>query len=73
LAATAPAEATEAAQIEGIAYAKQQSDIKYRGRTLIYTRARLDIVRMMLDQHQGVSAIAKATDISRQTISLRPT
>jgi putative DNA-invertase from lambdoid prophage Rac len=66
--AQAQAEATKAAQKAGIAYAKQQPEVKYRGRKPSYTRAQFDAVRAMIDQHQGVSAIAKATDLSRQTI-----
>jgi putative DNA-invertase from lambdoid prophage Rac len=66
--AQAQAEATKAAQKAGIAYAKQQPAMKYRGRKPSYTRTQFDIVRTMLDQQQGASAIAKATDLSRQTI-----
>ena len=33
-----------------------------------YTRAQFDIVRAMLDQHEDISAIAKAADLSRQTV-----
>ncbi len=66
--AQAQAEATKAAQKAGIAHAKQQSEVKYRGRKPSYTRAQFDSVRAMLDQHQGVSAIAKATALSRQAI-----
>jgi DNA invertase Pin-like site-specific DNA recombinase len=66
--AQAQAEATKAAQKAGIAHAKQQGEVKYRGRKPSYTRTQFDIVRSMLDQHHGVSAIAKATDLSRQTI-----
>jgi putative DNA-invertase from lambdoid prophage Rac len=66
--AQAQAEATKAAQKAGIAYAKQQPEVKYRGRKPSYTRAQFDIVRTMLNQHQGVSAIAKAADLSRQTV-----
>jgi putative DNA-invertase from lambdoid prophage Rac len=66
--AQAQAEATKAAQKAGIAYAKQQPDIRYKGRKPSYTRAQFDIVRTMLDQHQGVSTIAKAANLSRQTI-----
>jgi DNA invertase Pin-like site-specific DNA recombinase len=66
--AQAQAEATKAAQKAGIAHAKKQAEVKYRGRKPSYTRAQFEIVRTMLDQHQGVSAIAKATDLSRQTI-----
>jgi putative DNA-invertase from lambdoid prophage Rac len=69
--AQAQAEATKAAQKAGIAHAKQQAEAKYRGRKPSYTRTQFEIVRTMLNQHQGVegvSAIAKATDLSRQTI-----
>jgi putative DNA-invertase from lambdoid prophage Rac len=66
--AQAQAEATKAAQKAGIAHAKQQTGVKYRGRKPSYTRAQFDVVRTMLDQEQGISAIAKATDLSRQTI-----
>jgi len=70
MAATAQvqAEATKAAQKAGIAYAKQQPENRYKGRKPSYTHAQFDIVRTMLDQHQGVSAIARATDLSRQAI-----
>jgi putative DNA-invertase from lambdoid prophage Rac len=66
--AQAQAEATKAAQRAGIAHAKAQSERKYKGRKPSYTRKQFEIVRAMLDQHQGVSAIAKATALSRQTI-----
>jgi putative DNA-invertase from lambdoid prophage Rac len=66
--AQAQAEATKAAQKAGIAYAKQKPETKYRGRKPSYTREQFDVVRTMLDQHLGVSAIAKATDLSRQSI-----
>jgi DNA invertase Pin-like site-specific DNA recombinase len=66
--AQAQAEATKAAQKAGIAHAKQQADVKYRGRKPSYTRAQFDIVQTMLGQHQGVSAVAQATELSRQTI-----
>jgi putative DNA-invertase from lambdoid prophage Rac len=66
--AQAQAEATKAAQKAGIAHAKQQSEMKYRGRKPSYSRAQFDIVRTMHDQHQGISAIAKVADLSRQTI-----
>jgi DNA invertase Pin-like site-specific DNA recombinase len=66
--ARAQAEATKAAQKAGIAHAEQQAEVKYRGRKPSYTRAQFDIVQTMLNQHQGVSATAQATDLSRQTI-----
>jgi putative DNA-invertase from lambdoid prophage Rac len=66
--AQAQAEATKASQKAGIGSARQQPEIKYRGRKPSYTRAQFDLVRTMIDEHQGVSAIAKAADLSRQTI-----
>jgi putative DNA-invertase from lambdoid prophage Rac len=66
--AQAQAEATKAAQKAGIAHAKQKAEIKYKGRKPSYTRAQFDIVRTMLDQQQGISSIAKAAELSRQTI-----
>jgi putative DNA-invertase from lambdoid prophage Rac len=66
--AQAQAEATKAAQKAGIAYAKQRAEVRYKGRKPSYTREQFDIVRTMLDQQQGVSEIAKASDLSRQTV-----
>lgn len=66
--AQAQAEATKSAQTAGIAHARQRSDAKYRGRKPSYTRAQFDLVRTMLEQHQGVSAIAKVAVLSRQTV-----
>jgi putative DNA-invertase from lambdoid prophage Rac len=66
--AQAQAEATKAAQRAGIAHAKAQSERKYKGRKPSYTRAQFDIVHAMLDQQHAISAIAKATKLSRQTI-----
>jgi putative DNA-invertase from lambdoid prophage Rac len=66
--AQAQAEATKAAQRAGIAYARQQPESKYKGRKPSYSRAQFAVVRTMLNQHQCISAIAKATDLSRQTI-----
>jgi putative DNA-invertase from lambdoid prophage Rac len=66
--AQAQAEATKAAQKAGIAHAKQQPEVRYKGRKPSYTREQFDIVRTMLDQQQGVSVIAKAADLTRQTV-----
>jgi DNA invertase Pin-like site-specific DNA recombinase len=66
--AQAQAEATKAAQKAGIAHAKQQPEVRYKGRKPSYTREQFDIVRTMLDQHQGASAISKVTKLSRQTV-----
>jgi putative DNA-invertase from lambdoid prophage Rac len=66
--AQAQAEATKAAQRAGIAHAKQQAEVRYKGRKPSYTRAQFDIVRTMLDQQHGISAIATAADVNRQTV-----
>ncbi|ACL63343.1 recombinase family protein [Methylobacterium nodulans] len=65
--AQAQAEATKEAQRAGIEHAKAREDA-YRGRKPSYTRDQLAIVRSMLGQGVGVSAIAKATGLSRQTV-----
>src|SRR5271168_2268241 len=61
--AQAQAEATKAAQMADIAHARQQPEIKYKGRKPSYTRAQFEIVRTMLGQHSGISAIAEATKL----------
>jgi putative DNA-invertase from lambdoid prophage Rac len=66
--AQAQAEATKAAQKAGIAYAKQQPEVRYRGRKPSYSRVQFDTIRVMLDQQQGISVIAKTTCLSRQTV-----
>jgi DNA invertase Pin-like site-specific DNA recombinase len=67
--AQAQAEATKAAQTAGIAYARARVDVtKYRGRKPSFTRRQFQTVRDMLAQQTGVSAIAKATGLSRQTV-----
>jgi len=65
--AQAQAEATREAQRAGIAHAKARED-SYRGRKPSYTRAQLDMVRTMLSQGASISAIARDTGLSRQTI-----
>ena len=65
--AQAQAEATKEAQRAGIAHAKASGDT-YRGRKPSYTRDQLDSVRDMLAQDAGISEIAKATSLSRQTV-----
>lgn len=67
--AQAQAEATKEAQRAGIAHAKaQEGDTGYRGRKPTFTRTQLDTVSAMVAQGAGVSAIAKATGLSRQTV-----
>lgn len=65
--AQAQAEATKEAQRAGIAYAKA-SDDRYRGRKPSFTRGQLQTVRDMLAQDAGISHIAKAANLSRQTV-----
>ena len=62
----AQAEATKQAQKAGIALAKEQR--AYLGRKPTFNRQQLQAVRDMLAQDAGISAIAKATGIKRQTI-----
>ena len=65
--AQAQAEATKEAQRAGIAYAKARDDA-YRGRKPSYTRTQLDAVRAQLAQGATVSAVARNSGLSRQTI-----
>ena len=69
MAATAQsqAEATKEAQRAGIAHAKARDDA-YRGRKPSYTRAQLDAVRSQLAQGASISAVARDTGLSRQTV-----
>ena len=64
--AQAQAEATKEAQKAGIEHAKAKGE--YLGRKPSYTRDQLKAVQDMLSQGAGVSAIAKATGLSRQTV-----
>jgi len=66
--AQAQAEATKEAQKAGIAHARGKSPESYRGRKPSYNRVTYQTVQDMLGQQAGVSAIAKATDLSRQTV-----
>lgn len=71
MAATAQAqgEATKASQKAGIAHAQALSGpIKYRGRKPSFTRDDLRTVQHMLALGQGVSSIANATGLTRQTV-----
>lgn len=65
--AQAQAEATKEAQRAGIEHAKSK-ETTYRGRKPSFTRDQLDLVRDMLASGSGVSAIGKASGLSRQTI-----
>jgi putative DNA-invertase from lambdoid prophage Rac len=64
--AQAQAEATREAQRAGIDHAKESG--AYRGRKPSFSRKQLEIVRDMLTQDAGVSAIASATGLTRQTV-----
>jgi putative DNA-invertase from lambdoid prophage Rac len=64
--AQAQAEASREAQRAGIDHAKGVG--VYRGRKPTFTRGELRAVREMLDQGAGVSAIAAATGLTRQTV-----
>ena len=64
--AQAQAEATKEAQKAGIEHAKAKGE--YLGRKPSYTRDQLKTVQDMHSQRAGISATAKATGLSRQTI-----
>lgn len=66
--AQAQAEATKEAQKAGIAHHRAADPSKYRGRKPSYTRDQLDLMRDMLAQGAGASAIAKATGMTRPTV-----
>jgi putative DNA-invertase from lambdoid prophage Rac len=66
--AEAQAEATREAQRAGITHAKATEPLSYRGRKPTFDRARLDLVRDMLNQEASPTQIAKETGLSRQTI-----
>ena len=65
--AQAQAEATKAAQRAGIDHAKANGE-SYRGRKPSYSREQLETVQNMLGQDANVGQIAKATNLSRQTV-----
>ena len=66
--AQAQAEATKEAQKAGIKHAQINGEKAYRGRKPSFTRAQMETVRDKLAQSVGISAIAKETGLSRQTI-----
>lgn len=65
--AQAQAEATREAQKAGIAAARESGE-KYLGRRPSFTRADMGTVQEMAAQGMGDSAIARALDLSRQTV-----
>src|SRR5215207_2519767 len=64
--AQAQAEATKEAQKAGIEHAKAKSE--YLGRKPSYTRPQYQAVLDLLAQGAGISAVAKETGLSRQTV-----
>jgi putative DNA-invertase from lambdoid prophage Rac len=66
--AQAQAEATKAAQRAGIEHAKQSGERKYLGRKPGFTRKQFHDVRNMLAQAYGIAQIAKAANLTRQTV-----
>jgi putative DNA-invertase from lambdoid prophage Rac len=65
--AQAQAEATKEAQRAGIDHAKANTD-RYKGRKPSYGRDQYEAVCDLLQHQAGTSAIAKTTDLSRQTV-----
>jgi putative DNA-invertase from lambdoid prophage Rac len=65
--AQAQAEATKEAQRAGIEQAKASGE-SYRGRKPSYNREQLATVQDLLGQSANVIQIAKATNLSRQTV-----
>lgn len=66
--AQAQAEATKEAQRAGIAHAKALDEAAYIGRKPSFTRDQMATVTDLLGKGMGISAIAKETGLSRQTI-----
>jgi putative DNA-invertase from lambdoid prophage Rac len=64
----AQAEATKAAQTAGIEHARAHSERAYLGRKPSFNADQFQTVSDMLAQDAGVSAIAKVTGLSRQTV-----
>jgi putative DNA-invertase from lambdoid prophage Rac len=65
--AQAQAEATKAAQRAGIEHAKANGD-GYRGRKPSYSREQLEIVQNMLGKDANIAQIARAANLTRQTV-----
>ncbi len=65
--AQAQAEATKEAQAAGIKHAQSLGQ-RYRGRKPSYERGHLLMISDMLENGSGVSEIAKATGLTRQTV-----
>ena len=65
--AQAQTEATKEAQKAGIAHAKEKEDL-YRGRKPSFSRAQFQTTVHLIGKGTGISEIAKASGLSRQTI-----
>lgn len=66
--AQAQAEATKEAQKAGIAKVKAEEDDAYKGRKPSFSRSQFDMVADLVGKGFGVSEIAKASGLSRQTV-----
>lgn len=66
--AQAQAEATKEAQRAGIMAARTREPSKYRGRKPSFNRQQLKLMRDMVARGEGMSAIARATGLTRQTV-----
>jgi putative DNA-invertase from lambdoid prophage Rac len=66
--AQAQVEATKEAQKAGIASAKEKPRDAYKGRKPSFNRAQYDMVIDLMTKGAGVSEIAQAADLTRQTI-----
>jgi putative DNA-invertase from lambdoid prophage Rac len=64
----AQAEATKSAQAAGIEHARAHGERAYLGRKPSFTADQFQTVSDMLAQDAGISAIAKVTGLSRQTV-----
>jgi putative DNA-invertase from lambdoid prophage Rac len=62
------AEATKEAQKAGISHAQRSDDDAYLGRKPSFDTGKLETVRNMLESETPIATIAKATDLTRQTI-----
>ncbi|MCX2695663.1 recombinase family protein [Ochrobactrum chromiisoli] len=66
--AQAQAEATKEAQKAGIAAARSGNSKVYLGRKPSYNREQLTVIQDMLSNDGGTSEIARATNLTRQTV-----
>jgi DNA invertase Pin-like site-specific DNA recombinase len=67
--AEAQAEVIKEAQRAGIAHARENDDgTKYRGRKPSFSPIQFQLVQNLLNQGMGISAIAKAAGVKRQSV-----